>query len=190
MILPGHSENALSVLFLQLRLERALGVPVRAFSPKRYFGDLGKIAEEFRVQIYTWMDQLGVEQVDLLGHSQGGIIARYLVESKLIQGHVSHVITLATPHLGSVLARLMPGRNAKQLRRGSAFIESLNQRNPPQDVRYIGICSTHDNLVLPWHCGLSPRGDNYIIRYQGHLTLLFSREVVEIIQRELYPNAL
>ena len=51
--------------------------------------------------------------------------------------------------------------------------------------RIVGISSTHDNLVLPWNCALSPRGDNFIIRYRGHLSLIFSREVLRIIVREL-----
>ena len=185
VLLPGHSENALSLLFLERWIERSLRVPVRALSPERYLGDLDRIADEFGEQIHQWMKSLGAERVDLVGHSQGGIIARRLADSADFQGKIRSVITVGSPHLGSALSRLMPGRNARQLRRGSGFLERLNETRPPKGVRFTGICSTHDNLVLPWHCGLSPRGDNFIIRYRGHLTLLFSREVVRLIVREL-----
>ena len=121
----------------------------------------------------------------LVGHSQGGLVARHLVELGRFEGQVRCLITLGAPHLGSALARLLPGRNSRQMRRGSFYLERLNERSPPAGVRFAGICSTHDNIVLPWHCALSPRGDNFILRYRGHLSLLFSKEVVRLIAREL-----
>ncbi len=185
VILPGHSENALTMFFLERRLDRALRVPVRALSPARYYGRLERLADEYKVQIVQWMEEIGADRVDLVGHSQGGVLARHLAEAGLLEGKVRTVITLGTPHLGSALAVMLPGRNARQMRRGSAFLEALNAGNRPPGVQFAGICSTHDNLVLPWHCGLSPRGDNYIIRYRGHLTLILSKEVVRLIVQEL-----
>jgi triacylglycerol esterase/lipase EstA (alpha/beta hydrolase family) len=184
-LVPGHSENALSLFFLERRLDRALRLPVRSFSPGRYYGSLEKIAEAFAGQILEWMGEIGAERIDLVGHSQGGLVARLLAEGGPLKGKVRKVVTLGTPHLGSALAVLLPGRNARQMRRGSAFLERLNERKPPRGVDFTGICSTHDNLILPWHCGLSPRGDNFILRYRGHLTLLMSPEVVRLVAREL-----
>jgi len=185
VVLPGHSENALTLFFLERRLQRALRRPVRALSPLRYCGGIERLAEEFRVQIEAWLNEVGAERVHLVGHSQGGLIARTLVERGPLRERVGCVVTLGAPHLGSVLAPLLPGRNARQMRRGSFFLEKLNSGSPADGVRVCGICSTHDNLVLPWHCGLSPRGDNFILRYRGHLTLLFSGEVVRIAAREV-----
>ena len=184
-ILPGHSENALTMFFLERRLARKLRVPVRAFSPKRYYGGLERIGREFKSDILQWMEQLDADLVDLVGHSQGGLLSRYLVEMGGMKKRVRSVVTIGTPHQGSALSVLLPGSNARQMRRGSFFLEKLNQASPARGVRMLGICSTHDNLVLPWHCGLSPRGDNYIMQYRGHLTLILSGEVVRLVAKEL-----
>jgi triacylglycerol lipase len=184
-VLPGHSENAITMLLLQRRLERALKVPVKAFSPRRYFGRLETLANEFKDQIEAWLQETRSRQVDLIGHSQGGLLARYLAESTAMSDRIRKVITLGSPHQGSALAVIPPGQNARQMRRGSGFLERLNASRPPKGIQWVGICSTHDNLVLPWHCSLSPRGDNYIIRFRGHISLIVSTEVVRLICKEI-----
>jgi len=184
-LLPGMCENALTMSVLAAWLERSLGVPVRALRPVRYFTGVEVLALDYRKQLEAWMDELGAEQVDLVGHSLGGLLARHLVERGGFAPRIRTVVTVATPHLGSALAALGPYRIMRQMRRGSAYLESLNSGPTSVEARIVGISSTHDNLVLPWNCALSPRGDNFIIRYRGHLALILSREVLRIIVREL-----
>jgi triacylglycerol lipase len=194
-LLPGYLENAFTLAALERRLARALGVPVRAFSPPRYLASLDRLAEDYQRQIEGWLKSLGARKVVLVGHSMGGLLARQLVECPPQAGRqagapsgrlrVAAVITLATPHQGSALSPFALGRNARQMRRGSGFLEVLNTSQPPSAVRYAGVCSIHDNLVVPWTCGLSPRGENHVLRYRGHLSLLFSRQVVRCIVDQL-----
>jgi pimeloyl-ACP methyl ester carboxylesterase len=185
VLLPGYLENRLTLWLLKFRLERILGVPVRAMKPVRYFTGLETLALDYRRQIEAWMQELGAREVDVVGHSMGGLLARYLAESGQLTDRIRTVVTIAAPHLGSALATFGLSRSMRQMRRGSAFLEKLNTGTAPGAVRMVGISSTHDNLVLPWNCALSPRGDNFIIRYRGHLTLIMSPEVVRLIAREL-----
>lgn len=185
VLLPGFFENALTMEILRWRLERALGVPVRALRPGRYFSGLEIQARDYARRIEGFVELTGAERVDLVGHSMGGILARYLAESGELKKRIRRVVTVAAPHLGSALARMAPGRSLRQMRRGSAFLEGLNSSSAPAGIRIVGISSTHDNLVIPWNCSLSPRGDNFIIRYRGHVTLIFSREVARLVAREL-----
>jgi pimeloyl-ACP methyl ester carboxylesterase len=185
VLLPGYLENRLTLWLLKYRLERVLGVPVRALKPVRYFTGLETLAMDYRRQIEAWMQELGAREVDIVGHSMGGLLGRYLAESGQLTDKIRTVVTIAAPHLGSALAVFGLSRSMRQMRRGSAFLEKLNTGTAPGAVRMVGISSTHDNLVLPWNCALSPRGDNFIIRYRGHLTLIMSREVVKLIAREL-----
>jgi len=185
VLLPCYLGNRLTMWLMKYRLERILGVPVRALKPVRYFTGLETLALDYRRQIEAWMQELGAGEVDIVGHSMGGLLARYLAESGQMAGKIRTVVTIAAPHLGSALAVFGLSRSMRQMRRGSAFLEKLNTGTAPEAVRMVGISSTHDNLVLPWNCALSPRGDNFIIRYRGHLTLIMSREVVRLIAREL-----
>jgi len=185
VLLACYLGNRLTMWLMKYRLERVLGVPVRALKPVRYFTGLETHALDYRRQIEAWMQELGASEVDIVGHSMGGLLARYLAESGQMAGKIRTVVTIAAPHLGSALAFFGLSRSMRQMRRGSAFLEKLNSGTAPGAVRMVGISSTHDNLVLPWNCALSPRGDNFIVRYRGHLTLIMSREVVKLIAREL-----
>lgn len=185
VLLPGFLENPITLWPLRVRLARALGVPVVVLRPPPYGLELSRQARQVAGEIAAVLEETGAAKVDIVGHSLGGLLARHLVEIDGLGDRIDTVVTLATPHLGSALAALVPLRAMHQMRRGSAYLETLNNRPLPGEVRFVGICSTHDNLVLPWNCSLSPRGDNFILRYQGHTTLLFSRQVVAIIAREL-----
>ena len=184
-LLPGYLENAATMALMRRRLERALGIPVMTLTPPRYFGSIEALAQDYRRQIDRWLTESGARQIDLIGHSMGGLLARVLVEQLGLAGVVGYLVTVGTPHLGSALAPLAIGKNARQMERESAFLKELNARSVPPDVCYIGICSAHDNVVLPWRNALSPRGDNFTLRFRGHLTLVFSRMVVDLIVEKL-----
>jgi triacylglycerol esterase/lipase EstA (alpha/beta hydrolase family) len=184
-LLPGYLENAATMAVMRRRLERALGIPVRTLTPLRYFTSIEALAQDYRRQITNWLSESGARQIDLVGHSMGGLIARVLVEQLGLAGTVGYLVTVGAPHLGTALAPFGMGKNARQMSRKSAFLQELNARSVPPGVCYIGICSAHDNVVLPWRSALSPRGDNFTLRFRGHLTLIFSQVVVELIAEKL-----
>jgi hypothetical protein len=187
-IVPGLLENVGTLVVLQKRLERSLGVPVRTLRPTKYFNSLESLAQDYLRQIDAWMKRNEVERVDLVSHGMGGLIARYLIESKTALEKVRNLVTIGTPHQGTAIAILGMGRSIRQMKRGSAFLEKLNSGPTLTEVCIIGISSTHDNFILPWNCSLSPRGENFIIRYRGHTMMLFSKEVVRLVTKELKDN--
>ncbi len=184
ILLPGVLENPLTLWPLRWRLARGLATPVFVLGHKNEFDRIENLVLQLRQFIDFVLAETGAEQVDIVGHSLGGMVGRSLVEAGNAD-QVRTVITLGSPHLGSAPARALPGKSMHQLRRGSAFLEKLNAGTLVKSVGLVGICSTHDNFVMPWSCALSPRGDNFILRYRGHLSLLFSTEVVGIIVRQL-----
>jgi len=184
-LLPGYLGNAATMAVMRRRLERALGIPVKTLTPSRYFGTIESLANDYRGQIDRWLSESGARQIDLIGHGMGGLLARVLVEQLGLAGMVGYLVTVGAPHLGSALAPFTLGKNARQMERESAFLKQLNARSVPPDVCYIGISSTHDNVVLPWQGSLSPRGDNFTLRFRGHLTLAFSQTVVNLIVDKL-----
>ncbi len=186
VLLAGFLESPATMWFLRWRLERRLGVPVVALRPPPCAGELTLQAARAEQQLWQLLAESGAERVDLVGHSLGGLLARQLAEKGgKFSRRVRCLATLGTPHLGTALAFLLPVHSVRQMRRGSAFLEKLNAIPHPEGVRYIGVCSTHDNLVLPWNCALSPRGDNFILRHLGHVSLLLSPQVADILVRQL-----
>ncbi len=78
--------------------------------------------------------------LDVVGISMGGLVAR-LAASGTIEGHaplnIARLFTMATPHLGAKLARVVPiDRAARDMRPGSRFLHRLNETtsNAPYDL--------------------------------------------------------
>src|SRR2546430_13037790 len=61
----------------------------------------------------------------VIGHSLGGLIARYYVQRLGGDAHVASVITLGTPHGGTAAASWAPHPLLRQLRPGSDLVTEL-----------------------------------------------------------------
>ena len=139
--------------------------------------------------IHTAVERLraasGAPQVILVCHSMGGIAARaYLRQHG--DAAVSRVITLASPHQGTIFGLLGHGANARQMARGSAYlhtlagVETLERRR-----RFVCIATADDNLVVPRSSPLLPDAEHHVIDGVGHLALLEDRRAWALIVRAI-----
>src|SRR5258708_2818056 len=69
----------------------------------------------------------GEARVTVIAHSMGGLGARAYLRTHGA-GRVRKLITIATPHHGTVHARFGAGDNARQMSRGSRFLEELREQ--------------------------------------------------------------
>jgi hypothetical protein len=96
----------------------------------------------------------GGRQIDLLGHSQGGLQPRWVTRwYPATRALIDDVVTLAAPHHGTTLASL-PGLGCGacfQMGPTSAFITALNSGDEsPGEVDYTSIFTeAADELVIP-----------------------------------------
>ncbi|GAB3630614.1 permease [Pandoraea terrae] len=87
--------------------------------------------------------------VVLLGHSMGGIAARACLRAHPTLP-VLHTITLGSPHLGTLHARLGIGDNVAQMAVGSEWLAELGRsETEAARSRLTSIYSYHDNVVYP-----------------------------------------
>ncbi|MBI3396198.1 MAG: lipase [Spirochaetia bacterium] len=61
-------------------------------------------AAQLKTATTNWMAAHGYTKVNVMGHSQGGLDARYMVANLAMYGKVRTVTTINTPHLGSPVA--------------------------------------------------------------------------------------
>ena len=88
----------------------------RATSPTSWSAEIERIAAG-----------TGQAKVVLVGHSMGGLAARaYLARRGAAR--VARLITIASPHHGTALAVMGLGANARQMRRGSEFLATLERQ--------------------------------------------------------------
>jgi triacylglycerol esterase/lipase EstA (alpha/beta hydrolase family) len=176
LCIHGYTQNWGNWLLMAPRLARAGSGPVYAINVRNMFGSIEGGAAQAAESIRAILAETGKEQVDLVCHSMGGLIARTALARHGVQGLVRHVVTLGTPHTGTVLAAVGPGSNAREMRRDSAFLKEL----PLAHAAYTSVWSTTDGIVLPpdsSSCGVP----EVVFHDLGHLSLLMSPRVHAVV---------
>ncbi|WP_456923037.1 esterase/lipase family protein [Geodermatophilus sp. SYSU D00705] len=134
-------------------------------------------------------EQTGHERVHVVGHSLGGLIARYHVQRQGGDRRVESLVTLGTPHQGSLLAHLVPTPLVRQLRPGSPVLQELAEPAPGVRTPVTAIYSDLDQVVLPTQAGRCDHPDlmarNVLVRGIGHMSLPFHRGVVDEVAATL-----
>src|SRR5689334_17189143 len=81
--------------------------------------------------------ETGYERVHVVGHSLGGLIARYYVTRLGGDERVHTLVTLGTPHAGTYSAYALPSRLCRQLRPGSGLMRELAGPVPDCRTRFV-----------------------------------------------------
>lgn len=185
LLVHGYFCNRGSWWRLRARLERA-GYCVASVNLEPLFGSIDGGVERLRTRIEQVCERTGAQRVVILGHSMGGLVARgYL--ARHTAARVACLITLGSPHRGSELAAAGPGRNARQMRPGSAWLAAMASWPLPQGLPVTAIYSAHDNFVVPQAAQRLEGAENVVLKGVGHLQLLFSREVGDQVLERLPP---
>ena len=199
ILLHGYLMNRTNWLWFGPQLARRGLGPVYGLS---YFSlaPVEKSAERLAAFIEKVARREGVEQVDVVAHSMGGLVARWFIEKSGGGARVRKLITIATPHHGTALASLALGRARRDIHPGSPLFSSLGQA--PHDANYTSIWSRCDNMVLPPESAqltpIAPESgeaevedmannvyDDVVFDDLGHLSLLLSPRVVEAVADRL-----
>jgi triacylglycerol esterase/lipase EstA (alpha/beta hydrolase family) len=89
-------------------------------------------------------------KVDLVCHSMGGLVARWCVEKLDGDQYVDDIVTLATPHQGTLMSFVMYWTSACQaMAPGSDFLKALNDGTLAEDVEYTAVYALLDEIVTP-----------------------------------------
>ena len=131
--------------------------------PNAGFGDIGTSAGSLAAAVDSVRTQTGSAKVDLIGHSQGGLVSRHFVKYLGGDAKVDSLISLGAPHYGSAGANLATlfGLGSclgvvacQQMSIGSSYLADLNA-GPDQigSVRYTNIVTAFDEFVVPYTNG-------------------------------------
>ncbi len=146
------------------------------------FCDIDVLAHQLAQRVGAILAASRHTRVILVAHSMGGLVCRAYVQRLGGDRHTARLITLGTPHAGTVHARLLPGPNLRQMRPGSDWLTTLNREQGPRPkVPTTSIYSCHDDIVAPQDSGALRGAANKPVAGIGHLEMTFS----PIIQRLL-----
>ena len=145
------------------------------------YGDIDHFAEQLSVKIESVCAATGAARVLIVGHSMGGLVARAYLRQRG-PARIERIITLGTPHHGSVLAWIYVGRCLAQMRPGNAWLAELNrEETKPSPVPIVSIWSRHDSLVVPQASSELACAENVAVMGVGHNALLGDRGVMELV---------
>jgi pimeloyl-ACP methyl ester carboxylesterase len=163
----------------------ARGETVWAVTLEPVYASIDVLAEVLAARVDELRAATGMPQVVLVTHSMGGLVARaYLRDHGAAK--IAGLVTLGTPHHGSVHAHLGAGLNGSQMEPGSAWLAALaRSEGSGPAVAFTSIFSVHDNLVAPQTSSVHPAARNVPVGGIGHVSLGFSEEVVELVAGEL-----
>jgi triacylglycerol lipase len=185
VLLHGFASTPTTLAFLARHVRGQLKRPVLRPSLGFGWGDLPRAAQQVAAAIAA----AGCDEVDVVGHSLGGLVATELLKSIDRGARVRRVITLGTPHAGVPFARFAAvatlglSRSMWQLVPGSEFLARLAARPVPKGSELVAISGDADTLIperSSW-LAIAPRQCSVRLRDMGHMQLVFHRDALQLV---------
>jgi triacylglycerol esterase/lipase EstA (alpha/beta hydrolase family) len=147
-------------------------------SPVQGTGEIAASAAQLATFVNTVLAATGAAKVDLVGHSEGGMMPRYYINFLGGAGKVSAFVALAPSNYGTTLDGLsklasLLGVSGEingtlseaceacvEQEQGSAFLAGLNAAPTVAGVRYTVIESVDDEVVTPYRNAFLPAAPN------------------------------
>lgn len=153
-------------------------------------GDIREAARDLGHHVERLCASTGSDRVHIVGHSLGGLIARYYVQRCGGDARVDTLVTLGTPHEGSLVAHFLPPtRVPLQLQPGSDLLRELEEPAPDCRTRFLAVWSRQDQLIVPQRAARLTHPDLQVteieLEHVGHLSMTIDAEVVHRVTRLL-----
>lgn len=149
------------------------------------FGDLDGYADVIHVAVERLREASGADRIVVVAHSMGGLALRCYLR-RYGDAAIARVLTIASPHDGTLLARFGHGRNARQMQPGSRLLAELAaSEDAARRAKFVCIATQDDNLIVPRASALLPGARHHALDGVGHLATLEDRRVWEIVEREI-----
>ncbi|MBB4907889.1 esterase/lipase family protein [Actinophytocola algeriensis] len=179
-------------------------------------GDIRASAKELATFVDRVRAATGTAKVDIVGHSQGGMMPRQYLRFDGGAGKVATLVTLGATHHGTTLSGIgtfvdtlgllgftppVLGAAAAQQVAGSAFLTTLNAGGDTvPGVSYVVIATRYDEVTTPYRSTFLTAGpgatvtnitlqDGCPIDLSDHLSMTYSWRAVGHVRRALDPAA-
>ncbi|MFE5797561.1 esterase/lipase family protein [Streptomyces sp. NPDC056503] len=177
VLLHGFGDNRSVFLLLRRTLARHGRAHVASLNYSPLTWDLRTAAEALGRRIDAVRERTGRAEVDLVGHSLGGLIARYYVQRLGGDARVRTLVTLGTPHTGTAVGSPLADAHplVRQMRPGSEVLRELAAPAPGCRTRFVSFWSDLDQIMVPVETARLDHPDlvvhNVRVSGIGHLAL-------------------
>jgi hypothetical protein len=189
LLLHGLVDNRSIFTLLRRHLRRRGFGRVWTMNYQVWTSDVRAAARRLAVTIEGICEQTGYERIHVVGHSMGGLVARYYVQRLGGDARVHTLVTLGTPHQGTRAARLVPRGVCQQLAPGSEVMAELAAPADGCQTRFLSFWSDIDALISPKRAARLDHPDlparNVLVRGVGHMSLPIDGRIVREITATL-----
>ncbi|MFJ8765905.1 esterase/lipase family protein [Streptomyces clavifer] len=190
VLLHGFIDNRSVFVLLRRSLSRHGWHHLESLNYSPLTCDIRTAAELLGRHVEEICARTGHREIDIVGHSLGGLIARYYVQRLGGDRRVRALVTLGTPHGGTAVAPVAGAHPiVRQMRSGSDLIEELRRPAPGCRTRFVSFWSELDRVMVPVEtaCIDHPDLDTVNVRVTGigHLALTVHPAVASAIRQVL-----
>jgi triacylglycerol lipase len=155
---------------------RALGVPCTALTLEPAFGRIDDWVPAIERAVADLHQRTGRPPL-VVAHSMGGLATRAWLASQpdaaAADARVRHVVTIATPHQGTWMARFGHTPNARQMRIGGRWLVALaGSEAPARQGRFTCFYGHADNIVFPATTATLAGADNRHLPATAHVAMV------------------
>ena len=189
VLVHGLVDNRSIFAVMRRGLRRRGFAQVCSWNYSPFLRDVESAAVALGGHIERICQETGHDRVHVVGHSLGGLVARYLVQRLGGDARIDSLVTLGTPHAGTLWAHVLPTPLVRQLRPGSALLQELAAPAPGCRTRVTAVYSDLDQMLVPSVVGRCEHPDlrarNVLVRGVGHMSLPIHRAVVDEVAATL-----
>jgi triacylglycerol lipase len=159
---------------MRARLEREAGARVATFTHPPGVG-IRRIAR----RLATLVDRLPAgTRITVVGHSIGGVVARWYVQELAGHARVARTISLGSPFGGIDVPPLLVGAD---LHEESSLLRRIRDRAHLCGVPHTSIIAEDDSVVVGVETASLGFGDVVVVPERGHNALLFCEQVAGLV---------
>lgn len=184
LLIHGYLATRGSLALLERRLNEQGHLVLSYRLGLLHTADIGESAALIARKIESIAAQTGLDRMDIVGHSMGGLVALYYLKRLGGQRRIRRLVMLGTPVAGTWSALLgiaaAPlGRASFQLLPASQFLRELADGQLPEGVEIVCISGDRDRLAPPDRTVLA--GVRHICLPTNHAGLLVDERVADIV---------
>jgi triacylglycerol lipase len=184
VLVHGILEDGKAFDSLKSRLERhGIKCLVPQLKPNDGRSGLEKLAQDLKTDIDA---EFGPdERFAVVGFSMGGLVSRHYLQKLGGAERCDAFVTVSTPHHGTTMAHVFPGKGARQMEPGSDFLRDLEETESTLgDMPVVSYRTPMDLIILPTASSVWDRAENKSYKVALHPLMLHTRSVLDDIEKQ------
>jgi pimeloyl-ACP methyl ester carboxylesterase len=184
LLIPGYLGTRGSLALLERRLTEMGHLVLSYRLGLLHTADISESAALIARKVESVAAQTGLDRIDIVGHSMGGLVALYYLKRLGGDRRVRRLVMLGTPVAGTwsalvAVAAAPLGRSSRQLLPQSRFLRDLAEGTLPEGVEIVCLSGDRDRMAPPERASL--RGVRHIRLPTNHAGLLVDEAVASVV---------